>query len=119
MPIYLPQPELEVDPYSGLRRPGILAGHQAFVEGVFPVVAHRPGGIENTASASGTVVAGGWESGNRSGAGLAPGEPVKTPKESAPRDLRSSFRFAILGNRCQSRGAIEAELLPLRMSFSF
>jgi hypothetical protein len=46
MPVYLPQPECEVDPHSGLRRSGILAGHQAFIEGVFPVVAHRSGGIE-------------------------------------------------------------------------
>jgi transposase len=81
---YLSQPEREVDPHSDLRRSGILAGHQAFIEGVFPVVAHWPGGIENTARASGTVVTGGRESGNRSGAGVAPGEPVKTPKKSVP-----------------------------------
>ena len=34
---------------------------------------------------------------------MAPGEPVKTPKKICHRDLRSSFRFAILANRCQSQ----------------
>src|SRR5207249_7562102 len=77
MPVYLPQPECEVDPHPGLRRSGVLAGDQASVEGAFPVVADRPRSVENVARASGAVAAGGRESGNRSGAGMASGEPVK------------------------------------------
>src|SRR6476646_5672151 len=81
MPVYLPQPECEVDPHPGLRRSGILAGDQASVEGTFPMVADRPRSVEDVARASGAVAAGGRESGNRSGAGVAPSEPVKNTKK--------------------------------------
>jgi hypothetical protein len=65
---------------------------------VFPVVAHGAGDVEDTARASGTVVAGGRESGNRSGAGLAPGEPVNS-EENLPPGL--AFQFPICHTRQQ------------------
>ena len=57
--------------------PRVLAGHQAVVEGAFPLVADGRRTSEGVASASGTVTAGGRQSGGGGSTGMAPRERAK------------------------------------------
>src|SRR5580692_5594256 len=77
LPVYLPQPQRAGDPDPGLRRPGILAGHQAPVQGTLSLVANGHGSGPKLARASGPDAAGGWQSGNRSRARMAACERMK------------------------------------------
>jgi hypothetical protein len=51
LPVYLPQPQRAGDPHPGLCRPGILAGHQALVQGALPLVADGSGSKPKVARA--------------------------------------------------------------------
>ena len=82
---------------------------EALVERAFPVVANRRGTGENAASAPGAVAAGGRQSGDRCGAGVAECEFIK-------KDLRSGIHSGKLIARWRPSGDIGAESLPRKTS---
>src|SRR4029450_3491340 len=75
--IHLPDPEWNRHPHFAVRRPGILAGHKALVEGTFPMVADGHRGCPDAAGASGAVAAGGRKPRCRSSARMAATERLK------------------------------------------
>ena len=77
MLVCVPQPARNVHSHPHLRRPRILAGAEAAVEGTVCVVAERDGTDPKAAGPSSAVAAGGGQPGDGSGAGVAAGERVK------------------------------------------
>ena len=76
MLVCVSQPPGHIDPNTHLRRPGVLAGTEAFVEGAVCMVAKREGSDPEIASPPSAVAAGGGEPGGDGGAGVARGEHV-------------------------------------------
>src|SRR6266704_6237714 len=76
LPVRVPLAARDFDQDPGLRRPGVLAGHQAAVAGAIPLVAARGDGAR-TASAPGAVVVCGGERGFGGRAGVAESELKK------------------------------------------
>src|SRR6266702_2968577 len=80
MPVCVSEPWWNLDPHPGLCRPRVLAGAEMAVAGAIRVVAERQRGVPRAPGASGTVAAGGGQSGNRSRAGVAKSQ-LKQPKQ--------------------------------------
>ena len=80
MSVCVSEPAWDFDPYSGLRRAGVLAGAETVVTGEIRVVAKRPRGHADAAGASGAVAVGRGQPGYGSGAGVAQGQ-LKEPKQ--------------------------------------
>src|ERR1700676_2910881 len=92
LPVYLPDAARHGHPSLAVRWPGVLAGHQALVQGTFQMVANRHGSGTDAASASGSVTARCRPSRSVSPAGVAAGELL----EIAKKHLRSIFDSATL-----------------------
>ncbi len=68
--------DLDFDQDPGLRRPGVLAGHQAAIAGAIPLVAARRDGARDPGAPGAVVVCGG-ERGFGGRAGVAESELKK------------------------------------------
>ncbi len=76
LPVCVPLAARDFDQDPGLRRPGVLAGHQAAIAGAIPLVAARRDGARDPGAPGAVVVCGG-ERGFGGRAGVAESELKK------------------------------------------
>src|SRR5580693_5280913 len=89
LPVYLPHSPWHGHSSVTVRRPGVLAGHKAFVQGTFYMVAHWHGAGTHAAGASGSATARCRQSGSRSSAGMAAVARLKKSQKAL------AFRFRL------------------------
>jgi hypothetical protein len=77
MLVCVPEPARNLDKNTQLRRPGVLAGAEAAVEGTIRVVAEWEGGHPEVTGSPGAVAVGGGQPGGGRGTGVAKGGHVE------------------------------------------